>query len=48
MRKRSKYRPKGVRLDTIGYVMERALEFANTQFVNKRMTVLPKLEGVPT
>ena len=22
MRKRSKYRPKGVRLDTIGYVME--------------------------
>lgn len=28
--------------------MERALEFANTQFVNKRVTVLPKLEGVPT
>lgn len=28
--------------------MERALAFANTQFVNKRMTVLPKLEGVPT
>ena len=28
--------------------MERALAFANTQFVNKRVTVLPKLEGVPT
>lgn len=28
--------------------MERALEFANTQFANKRTTVLPKLEGVPT
>ena len=28
--------------------MERALEFAKTQFVNKRVTVLPKLEGVPT
>ena len=27
--------------------MERALAFANTQFVNKRVTVLPKLEGVP-
>ena len=27
--------------------MERALAFANTQFVNKKMTVLPKLEGVP-
>lgn len=28
--------------------MERALAFANTQFVNKRVTVLPKIEGVPT
>ena len=28
--------------------MERALAFTNTQFVNKRVTVLPKLEGVPT
>lgn len=28
--------------------MERALAFANTQFANKKMTVLPKLEGVPT
>lgn len=27
--------------------MERALAFANTQFKNKRATVLPKLEGVP-
>lgn len=25
--------------------MERALAFANTQFVNKRVTVLPKIEG---
>lgn len=28
--------------------MERALAFANTQFVNKRVTVLPKIDGVPT
>lgn len=27
--------------------MERALEFARIQFANKKMTVLPKLEGVP-
>ena len=28
--------------------LERALEFARIQFTNKKMTVLPKLEGVPT
>mgnify|MGYP000266998863 CR=1 FL=1 len=27
--------------------MERALAFARAEFANKRMTVLPKLEGVP-
>jgi hypothetical protein len=27
--------------------MERALAFARVEFANKRMTVLPKLEGVP-